>query len=141
MRIAFMTRSYSRLVAKHGFAFAALCLLLAACGGPEGRGPALSRTAFTASANAACAAAQTRAELLRSLRALRPPAALADLYAQWLKAEQDAVDAADALAHHSKWAEGDPHVALVIADGKATGYARRIGAKTCAARAAGRMPA
>jgi hypothetical protein len=126
---------------KQALAAVLFCLVLAACGGRERRTPPLSRGAFSAGANAVCTAARTGVERVQRLRLLRPPVALADLYAQWLRAEADAVAAAKALADHSKWKEGDPHVVLAIAQGKAAGYARRLGAEACTSRAAGRMPA
>jgi hypothetical protein len=134
-------RSYSRAMAKQALAAVMLCLVVAACGGRERRTQPLSRGAFTASANAVCTAARTGAERVQRLRRLRPPAAFADLYAQWLRAEADAVAAAKAVAGQSKWTGVDPHVALAIAQGEAVGYARRLGAEACTSRAAGRMPA
>ena len=97
-------------------------------------------TSFVASADAICAKATTRGGRLARLRALRAPASAVDLYAHWLTAEQDARSAAVALADPSKKTELDPAVALAIAEGKITGYARRLGAETCASRATGTMP-
>lgn len=79
---------------------------------------------------------------MQGLRKLRPPLALKETYAQWLRAEADAVAAARAIAGESKWAAEnvDPQVALAIAQGKAAGYARRLGAEACSSRPAGRMP-
>ena len=58
----------------------------------------------------------------------------------WLRAEEDALAAATSLTDPSKKTEVDPAVALAIAEGKVTGYARRMGAETCAKRTIGTMP-
>ncbi len=110
-----------------------LCLALTACGGGKREAQPSTRSAFLAAANRICTQAVTRAGRLARLRALHPPAAAVDLYLRWIAAEKNALAAAEELARPSgtKPPEGDPHVALAIAEGKATGYARRLGAKSC----------
>jgi hypothetical protein len=127
-------------MAKQVLVAAALVLAVATCGGGHRSTPAPSLKAFVARADRICAQATTRSGRLARLRALRPPASTADLYAHWLTAEQDAVRAAEVLRDPSKKTELDPTVALVIAEGKVTGYARRLGADACARRIRGTMP-
>lgn len=115
---------------KHGSSAAALCLVLAGCGGGKHQAPPPTAPAFAAAANRICARATTRSARLTLLRALRPPAGGEELYRRWLKAEEDALAAVKALASPSD-AEFDPLVPLVIAEGKAAGYARRLGAAAC----------
>lgn len=110
-----------------------LCLLLTACGGNRAAKPRLTRAAFIAAANQVCTATTTRNGRLAGLRALRPARADEDLYHHWLRAEEDALAAAKALEKPQPAAEADldPQVPLVVAEGKAAGYARRLGAGAC----------
>jgi hypothetical protein len=142
MTIAFTRRSYSRPVARLAVPLLALVVLLAGCGGGGTRKPPLSKQAFAAKANAVCARATTRTGLLARLRALRPPKAYQGLYAQWLKAERDALEADKPPKQTltSTVPLFDPKVAKVVAAGKIAGYARRMGAQTCAKRAIATMP-
>lgn len=109
----------------------ALCLVLAACGTTGQRKRAPTKAAFAASANRICAEAASRKVRVTGLRALRPPQGGEDLYLHWLRAEEDALAAAEAVASPPDEAEGDPLVRLAIAEGKAAGYARRLGALVC----------
>ena len=123
---------------KHALVAVGLCFGLAGCGsGPHEAPP--TRSAFVADANRICATAKTRAERVAGLRALRAPTGGEALYARWLQAEEDAIASAKLLADGSTL-EGDPLVLLAIAEGKVTGYARRMGAETCAKRTIGTMP-
>jgi hypothetical protein len=115
-------------------------VLLAGCGGGTTRKPPLSRHAFVAAADRICARATTQSGRLARLRALRPPTADKDLYALWLKAEKDALAADKPPAENPKHPLLDPGVAKVVAAGKIAGYARRLGASTCAKRTIGTMP-
>jgi hypothetical protein len=124
---------------KHALVAVGLCLVLAGCGRGEREARPPTRSAFVADANRICATAKTRAERVAGLRALRAPAGDEALYARWLQAEEDEVAAAKPAGDGSK-AEGDPLVLLAIAEGKAAGYARRLGAETCAKRTIGTMP-
>ena len=119
---------------------AAVVLVLGGCGGGHRPAPAPSPRAFVAQADRVCMQATTRRGRLERLRALQPPASAAELYAHWLTAEQDAIRAASALRDPAKRTELDPAVALVIAEGKIAGYARRLGAEACTRRASGTMP-
>jgi hypothetical protein len=123
---------------KQALAAAAIALLAAGCGARQ-QAPALSRAAFLAEANRICAEATTRSGRLARLRALHAPKGGEELYRHWLAAESEALDAAKALANGSARTD-DPLVQLVIAEGKAAGYARRIGAQRCARRGTGTMP-
>jgi hypothetical protein len=114
--------------------------LLASCGGGTTRKPPLSKQAFVAKANSICTQARTRAGLVARLRALRPPAADEELYARWLKAEKDALEAEKPPQDQPEHPLFDPEVAGVVAAGKIAGYARRLGAIACAKRAIGTMP-
>lgn len=116
--------------------------LLAGCGGGTSRKPPLSQSAFVAQANRICAHAKTRTGLLARLHALRPPEADRDLYAHWLKAEKDALDAGKPPKARLKEPEPlfDRDVARTVAAGKIAGYARRLGADVCAKRANVTMP-
>ena len=114
--------------------------LVAGCGGGTPRKPPLSRSAFIAQANGICARAKTRTGLLARLHALRPPQAGKELYARWLKAERDALEAEKPLKFEPKEPLFDPGVARTVAAGKIAGYARRLGATICAKRAIGTMP-
>ena len=116
---------------KHGFGVAALCLALAACGSGTQQAPPPSAAAFVAAASRICVAETARGARVARLRALRPPAGGEDLYRRWLEAEQDVLAAADALASPPDTSKGDLSVALAIAEGKITGYARRLGAAAC----------
>ena len=104
------------------------------------RKPPLSRNAFIAQANRICARAKTRTGLLARLHALRPPEADKELYGRWLKAERDALEAEKPPKVEPKEPLFDPAVARTVAAGKIAGYARRLGAATCAKRAIGTMP-
>ena len=119
-----------------------LAVLLAGCGGGGTRKPPLSKQAFAAKANGICARARTRTGLLARLRALRPPKAYQDLYVHWLKAEKDALAADKPPEETPKEPQPlfDPDIAKIVAAGKIAGYARRMGARTCAKRAIATMP-
>jgi hypothetical protein len=127
-------------MAKQVLVTVAIVLALAGCGGGKRASPPLSPKAFVAEADRICAQATTRRRRLARLRALHPPASAADVYSHWLTAERDAVTAAIALRDPSKKIELDPTVALVVADGKVTGYAKLLGAETCARRRSVTMP-
>ena len=114
--------------------------LVAGCGGGTTRKPPLSRGAFIAQANRICAQSKTRTGLLARLHALRPPEADKELYARWLKAERDALEAEKPPKVKPKEPLFDPGVGRIVAAGKSAGYARRLGAATCAKRAIGTMP-
>ena len=117
---------------KQALAALGLCLLLAACGSTGQKPVRSSRASFLADANRICAQATTRTGRVARLRGLHPPLGAADLYAHWLRAEQDALAAAASLDERSKTTELDPRVALAIAEGKIAGYARRLGTQECA---------
>jgi hypothetical protein len=125
-------------VGKHALVAVGLCLALAGCGGGRHQA-APSKATFLARADRICATAKTRAERLAGLRALRAPAGDESLYARWLQAEKDAAAPAKPPEESSK-IESDPLVLRAIANGKVTGYARRMGAETCAKRTIGTMP-
>jgi hypothetical protein len=118
---------------------AAIVFIVAGCGGTQRPAHPVSRAAFADDAGAVCAEAATRSGRLARLRALKPPASEADLFAHWLTAEKDA-GAAAALEGRPKSGEEDPAVALAIAEGKIAGYARRLGVEACAHPAIGTMP-
>jgi hypothetical protein len=126
---------------KRAAAGAFAVLVLAGCGAGTGNGPApaASRDEFVARANRICREEVSRTERVAALRRLRPPGAARELYAHWLTAERDALDAAKALEGEGQAPEGDPLVPLTIAEGKIAGYARRLGADACAAAPAGRI--
>ena len=109
--------------------------LVAGCGGGTTRKPALSRSAFIAQANRICARATTRTGLLARL-----PETDKELYARWLKAERDGLEAEKPLKVEPKKPLFDPGVARTVAAGEIAGYARRLGATTCAKRVIGTMP-
>jgi hypothetical protein len=117
-----------------------LAALLAGCGGSTARKPPLSKRAFVAEANRICAQARTRTGRLARLHALRPPVGDEDLYAYWLKAERDALEATKSIRKKPEKPLFDPDVAATVAQGKIAGYARRLGAATCAKRAIATMP-
>jgi len=117
-----------------------VALVLAGCGGSKRPKPRLSAKEFVGQADAICAHARTRSGLLARLHTLRPPMAYDDLYAHWLKAEKDALDAAKPPKKPPVEPLFDPRVPLTIAEGKIAGYARRLGAEECAKRAGGTMP-
>jgi hypothetical protein len=118
---------------KQAFAAVGLCVALGGCGGGHSRvARAPTRAQFVARADNACAEATSRSELYAGLRVLRPPAGEEDVYARWLKAVQDTLGGEKPPA--------DPGVTLAIAEGKVAGYARRMGAETCAKRTIGTMP-
>jgi hypothetical protein len=125
---------------KLAVAAAALALLAAGCGGAQRTPQTLSLRAFLVAADRICADATTRGGRLARLRALHPPASAAGLYAYWLRAEEDALVAAASRGKPSKEAGLAPAVMLAIAEGKVVGYARRLGAETCAMRTIGTMP-
>ena len=114
--------------------------LLAGCGGGTSRKPSLSQSAFAAQANRICAHAKTRTGLLARLHGLRPPEADRDLYAHWLRAEKDTLDAGKPPKAKPKEPLFDRDVARTVAAGKIAGYARRLGADVCAKRANVTMP-
>jgi hypothetical protein len=118
-----------------------LCLALAACGSAKREPGPPTKREFLAGANGICAESTTRGTRVARLGALRPPAGTDDLYARWLRAERDALEATKSLAHAGeKKTKLDPAVALAIAEGKIAGYARRMGATRCAQRTIGTMP-
>jgi hypothetical protein len=123
-------------------AVALAVLVLAGCGHTAGGGsrPVLSRGEFVTQANRVCGDAPTRAARVAGLSRIRPPAAGKDLYDHWLAAERDALAAAKELENPTKKPEGDPLVPLTIAEGKITGYARRLGAHACEEPQAGTIP-
>ena len=112
---------------------------LAGCGGSE-RKPAPTKAAFVKAADAICATATTRSGRVARLRALRAPSGMEDLYSHWLTAERDALEAVKPRKHPPKPDDPDPAVVLAIAQGKITGYARRLGAEGCARSATGTLP-
>ena len=116
--------------------------VLAGCGGEATRRPAstVSASELAAQANRICRTAATQAERVEALRRLRPPAADKELFARWLGAEREARAAANTLAKPSNAQKDDPLIGLTIAEGKISGYARRLGAGACIRVQAGRMP-
>lgn len=117
-----------------------LGVLAAGCGGSTQARPAPTRAAFVAAADAICAHASTHTVRLARLRALRAPRGTEDLYARWLKAEQDALEGAKPRDDPPEPDDPDPAVAVAIAQGKIAGYARRLGAEGCARSATGTLP-
>ena len=109
----------------------AAALLLASCGGGHKAKPRLTGKAFRVQADAVCAETKTHEERLARLRTLRPPAVDDDLYAGWLKAERDAIEAARPPKQPVTEPLFDPHIPVTIAEGKIAGYARRLGAAAC----------
>jgi hypothetical protein len=118
-------------VARHPLALVGLGLVLASCGSGHKPKPHLSLEAFRAEANQICAETKTHGARLARLRKLRPPARDEDLYARWLKAERDAVEAARPPRKTPAQPLFDARIPLVIAEGKIAGYARRLGANAC----------
>jgi hypothetical protein len=100
----------------------------------------MSAGELAAQANRICRTAATQAERVEGLRRLRPSAAEKEPYARWLAAEREALTAAKAVTKPSGAAKGDPLIGLTIAEGKVSGYARRLGAGACIRLQAGRMP-
>ena len=98
----------------------------------------MTARALAQAADTVCRQATTRSGLVARLRTLRPPRAEQDLYSHWLSAERDAL--ALATAKTKPKTTLDPRVILAIDEGKIAGYARRLGADTCASRAAGTLP-
>jgi hypothetical protein len=126
------------VIGKWAAAGAFAVLVLAGCGGraESGQRPAVSPAQFAARANTICREQSSPAERIAALRRLRPPAAVKDLYAHWLTAERDALR----VAEGGDMREGDdPLVPRAIAEGKITGYARRLGANACASAQVGRI--
>jgi hypothetical protein len=123
-------------------AVALVALVVAGCGhnAAGGSRPVLSRSEFVAQANQACRDAPTRAARVAGLRRLRPPAAVKDLYSHWLAAEREAVAAEKELEHPTEQLKGDPRVPLAIAEGKITGYARRLVMHDCEEPSGGTRP-
>jgi hypothetical protein len=124
---------------KHALVPVGLCCVLMGCGSGRPEAAPLTRSAFAADANRICATAKTHAERIAGLSNLRAPASEEALVARWLQAEKDAAAALRSAEEGSK-VDRDPLVLLAIAEGKATGYARRTGADTCAMRTIGTMP-
>jgi hypothetical protein len=137
--MAFTHRSYSRARVKPALVALLVLFAVSGCGGSE-RKPAPTRAAFVAATDAICTHATTRSGRVARLRALRPPIGQEDLYAHWLRAERDALEAAKPRKHPPKPDEPDPAVALAIAEGKIAGYARRLGAEACVRTATGTLP-
>ncbi len=108
-----------------------LAVVLAGCGGGKAAKPSLSAKAFRAEANRICTETKTHAGRLARLLKLRPPARDEDLYARWLKAERDAVEAAKPPRGAPTQPLFDARIPLVVAEGKIAGYARRLGATAC----------
>jgi hypothetical protein len=127
-------------VARLALPLVLLATLLAGCGGSTARKPPLSKRAFVAEANRICAQARTRTGRLARLHALRPPVGDEDLYAYWLKAERDALEATKPIRKKPEKPLFDPDVAETVAEGKIAGYARRLGVATCAKRTIATMP-
>jgi hypothetical protein len=127
-------------VARLALSVVLLAVLVAGCGGGTARKPPLSKRAFVAAANRICAQARTRTGRLARLHALRPPAGDEDLYAHWLKAEKDALEATKPRRKEPEKPLFDPNVQETVAEGKVAGYARRLGAATCVKRTIGTMP-
>jgi hypothetical protein len=126
---------------KRGLIPASIALAVAGCGGGGRQGVSPpSRATFVAAVERICVESNTRAERLTRLRRVRPPKGAEDLYLHWLAAESDALAAAASRSHPPKKSRLDPAVALAIAEGKVAGYARRLGARTCAKRTTGTMP-
>ena len=123
-------------------AVALAALIVAGCGHTASGGsrPVLSRSEFVTQANQVCREASTRAGRIAGLGRIRPPAAAKDLYNHWLAAEREALAAANELAHPTEQLKGDHRVPLTIAEGKITGYARRLGAHECEEPQAGTIP-
>jgi hypothetical protein len=115
-----------------GVACAAGLVALAGCGGKETArlGPA----ALRAQASRICSQADAQ-RLVQQLEALRPPARLESAYAHLLAAEVNIQQTTEQL--HEAVAKGDREqvatlqIALAIAKGKATGYARLLGTTAC----------
>ena len=91
----------------------------------------LTAKAFRVQADAVCAETQTHQGRLAGLRKLRPPLPDADLFARWLTAEREAIDAAKPPKQPAVHPRLDPYVGVTIAEGKISGYARRLGATGC----------
>jgi hypothetical protein len=126
---------------KHALVVVGLGLALAGCGSGKHQAAPLAKSTFVARADRICATAKTRSERVAELRALRAPAGDQALYARWLQAEEDAAAPAKPKpSGEDSKTEVDPLVLRAIADGKVTGYARRMGAETCAKRTIGTMP-
>jgi hypothetical protein len=127
-------------MSKHALVAVGLSLALAGCGSGRHQAAPSTKSTFLARADRICATAKTRADRVAGLRALRAPPGDEALYARWLQAEEDAAAAPAKPSGESSKTEGDPRVLRVIANGKVTGYARRMGAETCAKRTIGTMP-
>jgi outer membrane murein-binding lipoprotein Lpp len=114
-------------------AVALAALVVAGCGHSAAGGsrPVLSHSEFVAQANQVCRDASTRAARVAGLGRLRPPAAARDLYNHWLAAEREALAAEQELEHPTEQLKGDPRVPLTIAEGKITGYVRRLVMHEC----------
>jgi hypothetical protein len=148
MTIALMSRSYSRAVARKLplvlVLAVAVAAFLAGCGGSAHvrRTPPPTTAAFAAAADRVCRSTRTHRERIADLRKLAPrvPTEELDIYRHWLSAERLAVEAGDVLAGRKKQGQIDPLVELAIARGKIAGYARRLGAKMCAASPGVTMP-
>jgi hypothetical protein len=118
-------------VARHLILLVGLAALVASCGGGHKASMRLTAKAFRAQADAVCAETQTHQGRLAGLRKLHPPLSYADLYARWLKAEREAIEAARPPKHPPVDPLLDPYVGVTIAEGKISGYARRLGATGC----------
>jgi hypothetical protein len=123
-------------------AVALAALVVAGCGHTAAGGsrPVLSRSEFVAQANQVCRDASTRTARIAGLGRIRPPAAARDLYNHWLAAEREALAAAKELEHPAEQLKGDPRVPLTIAEGKITGYARRLVMHDCEEPSGGTSP-
>ena len=114
-------------------AVALAALVVAGCGHSAAGGsrPVLSRSEFVAQANRVCRDASTRAARVAGLGRLRPPAAAKELYHHLLAAEREALAAEKELEHPAEQLKGDPRIPLTIAEGKITGYTRRLVMHDC----------
>ncbi len=120
-----------------GGAASLLALTLAGCGGggSPAEAPPLSRAAFASAANRACATVGSRRERLERLQALRPSRDDRELVDRWLHAEETALDATGdlrrAIAERNLEDVTTQRLRILVGDGVAAGYARRLGALRC----------
>lgn len=117
---------------------AALVALVAGCGGggqDRPAGPPLPKAQYVAQVSRICGSAAGAARLVR-LRALPPPGADKPLADAWLDQLERAGATADELAQEIEVADWQEvrvlRVKLAVHQGKAAGYAARLGAAACA---------